>query len=105
MDVNLKDFYVFFAKLKTIVSYASLLVMEPECVNTSVCFAVKMTREASMDSAIVAQISHMGMKQAQALHTDFVTFESSEFAQRLVSNFIGLFQNDSKEFYKAERFF
>ncbi|XP_074640839.1 EP300-interacting inhibitor of differentiation 3-like [Tubulanus polymorphus] len=48
---------------------------------------VKMTREAALDSQAMAMISNLGRQKAQALNTEFVVFQNTEFACKL-ANFI-----------------
>lgn len=45
---------------------------------------MKMTREAALDSTAIAIIAHYGKQKAQALHTEFVKFQPTEFADKLV---------------------
>ena len=49
-------------------------------------FIVRETREAAIDSGIVALISQLAKQQVQALHTDFCVFEPAEFGEKLVSD-------------------
>ena len=44
-----------------------------------------MTREAALDSQVVAQLSQLGRQKAQSLNTDLVVFQPSEFCEKLVS--------------------
>ncbi|XP_067125777.1 EP300-interacting inhibitor of differentiation 3 [Centruroides vittatus] len=46
---------------------------------------VKKTREAAMDSRLIYLCAAAGKQQAQALHTDFLTFQPLEFAEKLIS--------------------
>ncbi|XP_064608830.1 EP300-interacting inhibitor of differentiation 3-like [Liolophura sinensis] len=46
---------------------------------------VKMTREAALDSTAIAIIAHYGKQKAQALHTEFVKFQPTEFADKLMT--------------------
>ena len=49
-----------------------------------------MTREAAMDSNLLVQLSHLGLKQAHALHTDFRAFDPTELCQNLVRRLLFL---------------
>ncbi|KAK2163697.1 hypothetical protein LSH36_75g10006 [Paralvinella palmiformis] len=46
---------------------------------------VRETREAAIDSGIVALISQLAKQQVQALHTDFCVFEPAEFGEKLIT--------------------
>lgn len=46
---------------------------------------VKETREAAIDSSIVALISQLAKQQVQALHTDFCVFEPVEYAEKIIT--------------------
>lgn len=46
-----------------------------------------MPREAALDSQVIAVLAQMGKQQAQALQTEFVTFQTVEYAEKLVSFF------------------
>lgn len=46
---------------------------------------VKKTREAAMDSRLIYLCAAAGKQQAEALHTNFLTFQPLEFAEKLIS--------------------
>lgn len=46
---------------------------------------VKKTREAALDSQLIYLCAAVGKQQAQALHTDFLTFQPLEFAEKLIT--------------------
>lgn len=45
---------------------------------------VRMTREAALDSQVVAQLAQLGHQKAQALQTDTVVFEPVDFCDKLM---------------------
>ncbi|KAK3610436.1 hypothetical protein CHS0354_016613 [Potamilus streckersoni] len=47
---------------------------------------VKTPREAVLDSQAMNLIANLGRKKAQALHTEFVKFQSLEFAEKLITS-------------------
>ena len=46
---------------------------------------MKNAREAVLDSTAMCIISNLGRQKAQALHTEFIRFQPTEFAEKLVS--------------------
>ncbi|XP_060568323.1 non-structural maintenance of chromosomes element 4 homolog A-like [Ruditapes philippinarum] len=49
---------------------------------------VKCAREVALDSQAMSMIANIGRMKAQALHTEFVRFQPTEFASKLI-NFVG----------------
>ncbi|XP_033633644.1 non-structural maintenance of chromosomes element 4 homolog A-like isoform X1 [Asterias rubens] len=46
---------------------------------------IKCSREAALDSGLMLLVSSLGKERAQKLHTDFNTFEPTEFAEKLIT--------------------
>lgn len=56
-------------------------------VEISLSVTVHMTREGALDAASLLNISELGKTKAQALKTDFVTFNPADFCDKVVSTF------------------
>ena len=46
-----------------------------------------MTREGALDSASLVRLADLSKMKAQALKTDFISFNASDFCDKVVSEF------------------
>ncbi|WAR22249.1 EID3-like protein [Mya arenaria] len=56
---------------------------------------VERAREAALDSQAMHLIANIGRMKAQALHTEFVRFQPTEFAQKLLKTFEGMDEGEA----------